>query len=67
MRDFGVQPIALSVHENILPFGANFAIRAEEQRRYLYNPCLGPKPNSSVRGEETTVIRTMLEEMGAQG
>jgi hypothetical protein len=46
-------------HE-VLPFGANFAVRTNEQRRYLYDPQLGVRPDSVIGGEETTVIKCML-------
>ncbi|MCW8130904.1 MAG: glycosyltransferase family 2 protein [Planctomycetota bacterium] len=46
---------------NFLPFGANLAIRAEEQRRFPYDPKLGPNANTQMRGEETAVLLQMLE------
>lgn len=57
-RDLGDESIALS-HE-VIPFGANFAVRAKEQRKYLYDPRLGVRPDNIMGGEETTVIRNML-------
>lgn len=57
-RDLGEQSIALS--EEVLPYGANFAVHAAEQRKYLYDPRLGVRPDSIMGGEETTVIRRML-------
>ena len=57
-RNFGEQSVPLS--KDVLPFGANFAVRINEQRRYLYDPHLGVRPNSIIGGEETTVIRSML-------
>jgi len=57
-RDLGQQAIPLS--QEVMPFGANFAVRTEEQRNYLYDPHLGVRPDSIMGGEETTVIRSML-------
>lgn len=63
-RDLGEQEVALS--RDVMPFGANFAVRMSEQRRYLYDPQLGVRPDSVMGGEETTVIRSMLDD-GAKG
>ena len=64
VRQLGTEPIPLSY--NVLPYGANMAIRKTEQARYVYDVSLGLRPNSSLRGEETTVIREMLA-AGAEG
>src|SRR5215510_7387054 len=66
VRDLGTQPIPLSIQGGALPFGANFAVRTEEQCQYLYDPHLGRKPQSSLVGEETALLTAMLEK-GAQG
>jgi glycosyltransferase involved in cell wall biosynthesis len=42
------------------PFGANMAVRTEEQRRFRYDPSYGPQPGSPIRGEETAVAQAML-------
>ena len=61
-RDLGAEPIALLPREEMLPFGTNYAIRAAEQRRYLYDESLGRHPQHPQRGsEETEVMLTMLE------
>jgi hypothetical protein len=57
-RELGDEPI--SFNPETLPYGANFAVRTAVQRRYRYDPGLGPRPNSEIRGEETTVMRAML-------
>ncbi len=57
-RDLGQEPIRLT-HE-LLPFGANFAIRTSEQVRYPYDPSLGRKRHSLVGEDEVTVLRKML-------
>jgi glucosyl-dolichyl phosphate glucuronosyltransferase len=61
MRDFGPEPQELSPDPQRLPFGANFAIRADLQRSHPYDPALGRSPqNVFLGGEETAVIRTIL-------
>jgi glycosyltransferase involved in cell wall biosynthesis len=62
--DLGTEPIPLV--SPAVPFGANMAMRAAEQRRYPYDPGLGPQPGGTIRGEETTLIKQMLAE-GASG
>ena len=60
VRDFGDAPLALSVAEGRLPYGANFAIRTTEQRTSRYNPELGYRPGHRRLGEETDVIQRIL-------
>lgn len=60
-RELGKEPRLLT-GEGPLPFGANLAIRAAVQRRYLYDRNLGPRPNSELRGEEMAVIRAMARD-----
>ncbi len=62
-RDLGDAPFELA--EGKLPFGANFVIRAEEQRRFLYDPNLGRRRAGGALGEETAVIRAILNEGGS--
>jgi glucosyl-dolichyl phosphate glucuronosyltransferase len=64
IRDYGTEAIPLS--QTVLVYGANMATRASDQRKYLYDPSLGPRPNSALRGEEVDVVRRMLAE-GAEG
>jgi glucosyl-dolichyl phosphate glucuronosyltransferase len=46
-----------------VPCGANFAVRATEQRRQLYDPALGARPGGcTIDGEETQVIEALLGE-----
>jgi glycosyltransferase involved in cell wall biosynthesis len=59
-RDFGPDPIPLSIKGERLPFGANFAIRATEQKQNHYDKELGIGPGRNIGGEETTVIKTIL-------
>jgi len=51
-RDFGDRPLPLAPDR--LPWGANFAVRALEQRAFPYDPAL------AWLGEETDVVRRML-------
>jgi glycosyltransferase involved in cell wall biosynthesis len=62
--DLGPTPVPLGGDR--LPFGANMAIRTREQRQYRFDPDLGPRPNSGLRGEEITLVRAMLA-AGATG
>jgi glucosyl-dolichyl phosphate glucuronosyltransferase len=58
--DFGVLPVQLSMTEGRIPFGANFVVRAAEQRRFRYDPELGMAPGQERLGEETAVIGQIL-------
>lgn len=64
VRDFGEEELLLS--KKAVPFGANMAVRMREQREYLYDTRLGPRPGSALRGEESHMVRKMLEN-GAEG
>ena len=59
-RDFSDDEQPLSVAEDRVPYGANFAIRAREQRAVKYDPGLGPSPSQSRCGEEADVIIRVL-------
>jgi glycosyltransferase involved in cell wall biosynthesis len=61
IRDFGdhVHPLSAD-DEDHFPFGANWAIRAIEQRAFRYDPELGPAANWRRAGEETDVIHRVL-------
>lgn len=61
-RDFGDQPIRLDTHH--MPWGANFALRMREQRGFAYNPGLGVSPGQRRVGEETDVMRRIMEAGG---
>jgi len=64
-RDFGDDPLPLAIGEGILPFGANYAVRAAEQRRFRYDTALGVAPGRMRLGEETAVIEAILTNGGA--
>jgi glycosyltransferase involved in cell wall biosynthesis len=57
--DLGAEPVAL--RRGMVPYGANMAVRTAEQRRFLYDSALGPRPDSGVRGEEVAVVHAMLD------
>ena len=59
-RDLGAKPISLTVEGNLIPYGANFAIRSFEQRQFLYDPRLGIAPGRRLLGEDTEVIKAVL-------
>ena len=65
-RDFGDEPLPLSIPEHRLPFGPNFAVRAVEQQRFRFNPELGHAPGQRRRCEETDVVERILK-AGATG
>ncbi|WP_428662838.1 glycosyltransferase family 2 protein [Reyranella sp.] len=65
-RDFGDAPLPLSVPDNRLPYGANYAVRTREQHRFPYDPAFGVAPGRARLGEEQLVIEAMLNS-GATG
>jgi glycosyltransferase involved in cell wall biosynthesis len=56
--DYGDEPVPFT--KDIYPWGANMAVRAKEQAQFLYDTNLGPRPNSGLRGEEASMVQTML-------
>jgi glycosyltransferase involved in cell wall biosynthesis len=64
IRDFGPEPFPLE--QRRLPFGANMAVRIEEQRRFRYHPRLGRRGRQMRSGEETAVLAAIIAE-GATG
>lgn len=48
--------------KKLTPFGANYALRADVQRRHLYRIDLGRRPRSMLSGEETAVVDALLAE-----
>jgi hypothetical protein len=57
-RDFGPEELPLSVIDGRVPFGANYAVRAIEQRQFLYDVNMGA--GTGKVGEETAVIWSIL-------
>jgi len=64
-RDPSALPRSLTPRSD-LPYGLNFAMRAVEQRKHLYNSLLGVAPGRRRGGEEFQVIRAILA-TGAAG
>jgi len=65
MKDLEPEPKPLDPDLG-LPFGVNFAIRLEEQRRHPYDPSLGRRPERpGLSGEETDVISRVLADGGS--
>ena len=65
-RDFGSRILPLGFEGGVLPWGANFAVRSEEQRHHPYNPALGTAPGRDRLGEEIDMIYRLLK-AGASG
>jgi glycosyltransferase involved in cell wall biosynthesis len=65
-RDFGEDVVPLSAAGDRLPYGANFAVRAIDQRRFPYDPALGPGSGRGPVGDEVDVIERLLKS-GATG
>ena len=63
-RDFGPKEIPLSHEGEVLPYGANFAVRGDDQRKLRYDPELGVGPQHKRMGEETVVILALLDNGG---
>jgi len=59
-RDFGDEVTPVTLEGGRTPYGANFAIRAIEQREQLYNANIGASPTQSRIGEETDVIHRVI-------
>jgi glycosyltransferase involved in cell wall biosynthesis len=62
-RDAADGAAMTSTHDD-LPFGANMAIRAAEQRVHLFDPALGRRPGPFLLGEDTRVLRSILRAGG---
>ena len=61
IRDFGEQVRPLSADdEDHFPYGANWAVRATEQRAIRYHPDLGPVPKRIRNQEDTDVVHRLL-------
>jgi glucosyl-dolichyl phosphate glucuronosyltransferase len=60
-RDFGDQGLRLSADRGRLPYGANYAVRADVQRSFAYDPELGLAPGRERVGEETDLAFRMLQ------
>ena len=65
-RDFEPAPVPLDFSRGIVPWGANFAIRAAEQRQRTYDPQLGVSPTHRRSGEESQLMFEVMS-AGATG
>jgi glycosyltransferase involved in cell wall biosynthesis len=63
-RDFGDEIMPLTFDGGRVPWGANFAIRAEEQRQAGYDPNLGVSPSQRRLGEEAEVVFKIMSAGG---
>lgn len=66
IRDFGNEIEPLSIADNRIPYGANFAIRTKDQRAFRYDPTLGLAPDRRRYYDEVDVITRLLKS-GAKG
>jgi glycosyltransferase involved in cell wall biosynthesis len=64
-RDLGPRPLRFDGHR-LMPFGANYVVRLDVQRRQLYDPRLGLRAERIVVGEETKVLKELMA-AGATG
>ena len=60
-RQFGDVPIHFEPASDIVPYGANYAVRTDVQRAHLYDPHLGVSPTQRRLGEETAVLAAIHE------
>ncbi|HEY5722732.1 MAG TPA: glycosyltransferase [Allosphingosinicella sp.] len=66
LRDMGDEESPVALEGGRLPWGANYAIRAEEQKLYAYKPEIGFSPRHVRRtGEETDLIYRILRDGGS--
>ncbi|WP_158218745.1 glycosyltransferase [Roseateles aquatilis] len=65
-RDLGDGEVPLGFKGNRVPYGANYAVRAAEQRQAMYDPALGVSPTHKRLGEEVDAIYRMMK-AGATG
>jgi len=65
-RNFGEREIPLSFDNGVIPWGANYAVRTDDQRRFSYDPKLGVSPVQRRSGEESEMMFQLMRE-GATG
>jgi len=61
-RLFGDVPIRLNPATDLIPYGANYAVRTREQLVHRYDPNLGVSPTQRRLGEETELLKQLDEE-----
>jgi len=59
-REYGPDPLEMSLRTGNVPFGLNYAVRADLQRRFLYDPELGVAPGRRRSGEEVDFFKRAL-------
>jgi glycosyltransferase involved in cell wall biosynthesis len=64
VRDLGAEPMPLTLAGGRIPYGANFALRATEQRAFRYNPDLGYGPGRRRLSEETELVGRIMRSGG---
>ena len=64
-RDMGDSESPIALEGGRIPWGANYAIRAEEQKRHRYNEELGFSPHHKRTGEETDLIYRIMRAGGS--
>jgi glycosyltransferase involved in cell wall biosynthesis len=63
VRDLGDRPIRFD-GAGLLPYGANFVVRMNEQRRHPYDPRLGHRREDRIGGEEMKLLRELMSQGG---
>ena len=58
IRDLGPNPLPLDTAH--VPYGPNYAVRTKVHRQFQYDTTLGPTKGGNIRGEETALIRAVL-------
>lgn len=62
-RDYGNDPVSLSLVPRRTPVSANCAIRTAVQKDYAYNPILGPRPvEPNISGEDSYLYEALLKD-----
>ncbi|WP_018231089.1 glycosyltransferase family 2 protein [Thioalkalivibrio thiocyanodenitrificans] len=60
-------PCDAPVHVRYLPYGANYAVRSDWQRRFAYDPGLGRRPGFLLIGGEETALLNRILAAGGRG
>lgn len=61
-RMLGDKEFILNPASGLMPYGANYALRTADQRRYRYDPALGVSPMQRRLGEESAVLYGLATE-----
>jgi glycosyltransferase involved in cell wall biosynthesis len=64
-RDMGDEEMPIALEGGRIPWGANFAVRADVQRAHLYNVELGLSSSHRRSGDETDMIYRIIKAGGA--